>query len=264
MKLAIAGASGRMGRTLIEASLAAADTEVAVALDQAGTASIGRDCGEFLGRTTGVAITSDLTQLGRADTLIDFTRPQGTLEHLQACVAHGTRIVIGTTGFDEAGKRAIAKAAERIAIVFAPNMSVGVNVVFRLLDMAARILDDDYDVEVIEAHHKHKVDAPSGTAIKMGEIVAAARGGSLGELALYARQGDTGERSKGTIGFATVRGGDIVGEHTVLFAGDGERIEITHRSASRRNYAAGSLRAARFLAGRAPGLYDMADVLGLA
>jgi 4-hydroxy-tetrahydrodipicolinate reductase len=264
MKLAIAGASGRMGRTLIEAALAAPDAEITVALDQADAPAIGRDCGDFLGRATGVAVTSDLAQLARADTLIDFTRPDGTLIHLQACLAHGTNLVIGTTGFDDAGKRAIRAAADRIAIVFAPNMSVGVNAVFKLLDVAARILHDDYDVEVIEAHHRHKVDAPSGTALKMGEVVASARGKRLDELAIYAREGHTGERRSGAIGFAAVRGGDIVGDHTVLFAGDGERIEITHRSASRSNYAAGSLRAARFLAGREPGLYDMSDVLGLA
>jgi 4-hydroxy-tetrahydrodipicolinate reductase len=264
MKLAIAGASGRMGRTLIEAALAAPDAEITVALDQADAPAIGRDCGDFLGRATGVAVTSDLAQLARADTLIDFTRPDGTLIHLQACLAHGTNLVIGTTGFDDAGKRAIRAAADRIAIVFAPNMSVGVNAVFKLLDVAARILHDDYDVEVIEAHHRHKVDAPSGTALKMGEVVASARGKRLDELAVYAREGHTGERRSGAIGFAAVRGGDIVGDHTVLFAGDGERIEITHRSASRSNYAAGSLRAARFLAGREPGLYDMSDVLGLA
>jgi 4-hydroxy-tetrahydrodipicolinate reductase len=264
MKLAIAGASGRMGRTLIEAALAAPDAEITVALDQADAPAIGRDCGDFLGRATGVAVTSDLAQLARADTLIDFTRPDGTLIHLQACLSHGTNLVIGTTGFDDAGKRAIRAAADRIAIVFAPNMSVGVNAVFKLLDVAARILHDDYDVEVIEAHHRHKVDAPSGTALKMGEVVASARGKRLDELAVYAREGHTGERRSGAIGFAAVRGGDIVGDHTVLFAGDGERIEITHRSASRSNYAAGSLRAARFLAGREPGLYDMRDVLGLA
>jgi 4-hydroxy-tetrahydrodipicolinate reductase len=264
MKLAIAGASGRMGRTLIEAALAAPDAEITVALDQADAPAIGRDCGDFLGRATGVAVTSDLAQLARADTLIDFTRPDGTLIHLQACLAHGTNLVIGTTGFDDAGKRAIRAAADRIGIVFAPNMSVGVNAVFKLLDVAARILHDDYDVEVIEAHHRHKVDAPSGTALKMGEVVASARGKRLDELAVYAREGHTGERRSGAIGFAAVRGGDIVGDHTVLFAGDGERIEITHRSASRSNYAAGSLRAARFLAGREPGLYDMSDVLGLA
>jgi 4-hydroxy-tetrahydrodipicolinate reductase len=263
MKLAIAGASGRMGRMLIEAALAASDMQITVALDQADAPTIGRDCGEYLGRVTGVTITSDLAQLARADTLIDFTRPEGTLNHLQACLAHGTNLVIGTTGFDDAAKQAIRAAADRIAIVFAPNMSVGVNVVFKLLDVAARILHDDYDVEVIEAHHRHKVDAPSGTALKMGEVVAAARGKRLADSVVYARQGHTGERPPGAIGFATVRGGDIVGDHTVLFAGGGERIEITHRSANRSNYAAGSLRAARFLAGRAPGLYDMTDVLGL-
>lgn len=263
MKLAIAGASGRMGRMLIEAALAAPDAEIALALEQPDSPAIGADCGEFLGQATGVRISSDLAHLAAADVLIDFTRPEGTLAHLQACLASRTRIVIGTTGFEDAGKRAIRAAAEEIAIVFSPNMSVGVNVVFKLLDVAARILRDDYDTEVIEAHHRHKVDAPSGTALALGEVVAAARGQRLEDVAVYARQGHTGERQPGAIGFATIRGGDIVGDHTVLFAGDGERIEVTHRSASRKTYAAGSLRAARFIVERERGLYDMADVLGL-
>lgn len=262
MKLAIAGASGRMGRMLIEAALAAPDVEIALALEQADSPAIGADCGDFLGHATGVRISSDLARLAAADVLIDFTRPQGTLAHLEACLASHTRIVIGTTGFDEAGKRAIRAAAEEIAIVFSPNMSVGVNVVFKLLDVAARILHEDYDTEVIEAHHRHKVDAPSGTALALGEVVAAARGQRFDDVAVYTRQGHTGARRTGAIGFATIRGGDIVGDHTVLFAGDGERIEVTHRSASRKTYAAGSLRAARFIASRERGLYDMADVLG--
>jgi len=262
IKLAIAGASGRMGRMLIEAALADPAMEIAVALEHADSAELGRDCGDFLGRRTGAAIGADLDRIAGADVLIDFTRPAGTAAHLAACRRHGVKMVIGTTGFDEAGKSAIRAAAESIAIVFAPNMSVGVNAALRLLEVAAAILAG-YDVEIIEAHHRHKVDAPSGTALRMGEVIAAAQGKALNELAVYAREGVTGERRAGTIGFAAVRGGDIVGDHTVLFAGTGERIEITHRAGSRVPYALGSMRAARFVADRSRGLFDMHDVLGL-
>ena len=195
--------------------------------------------------------------------LIDFTRPEATLAHLDACVAAGTAIVIGTTGFDDAGKAAIRRASERIGVVFSPNMSVGVNATFKLLEMAAKMMNRGYDIEIIEAHHRHKVDAPSGTALKMGETIATALGEKLADVAVYAREGHTGERKAGSIGFATVRGGDIVGDHTVLFAGTGERIEITHRASSRMTYATGSMRAARFLLGRKSGLFDMFDVLGI-
>jgi len=263
IKLAIAGAGGRMGRMLIEAALADPAMEVAVALDRADSLELGRDCGDFLGRRTGVAIGADLRRLTDADVLIDFTRPEGTAAHLQACLQSGIRMVIGTTGFDDAGKAAIRAAAESIGIVFSPNMSVGVNATFRLLEVAAAVLASGYDVEVIEAHHRHKIDAPSGTALKMGEVIAGAQGKTLKELAVYAREGVTGERRAGTIGFAAVRGGDIVGDHTVLFAGTGERIEITHRATSRMPYALGSMRAARFVAGQPRGLFDMHDVLGL-
>ena len=265
MKIAVAGASGRMGRMLVEAVLEAPDAQLAGALDVSGSPALGRDAGDFLGRSTGVTITDDLgTALDGADVLIDFTRPEGTLRHLEACAARGVRMVIGTTGFDDAGKAAIGAAAQRIGVVFAPNMSVGVNVTFKLLETAAKILSEGYDIEIIEAHHRHKVDAPSGTALRMGEVVAQALGRDLREVAVYGREGVTGERDPSTIGFATVRGGDIVGDHTVLFAGIGERIEITHRSASRVTYAHGSLRACRFLAGHgAAGLFDMQDVLGL-
>jgi len=263
VRLAIAGAGGRMGRMLIEAALADAQVGIAVALDLPGSPELGRDCGDFLGRRTGVAISADLSQLAAADVLIDFTRPEGTAAHLAACRELGVRMVIGTTGFDEAGKQAIRDAAGSIAIVFAPNMSVGVNATFRLLEVAAKILASGYDVEIIEAHHRHKVDAPSGTALKMGEIVAAAQASRLADRAVYAREGVTGERKAGAIGFAAVRGGDIVGDHTVLFAGTGERIEITHRAGSRMPYAVGSMRAARFVASRERGLFDMNDVLGL-
>lgn len=269
MKIAIAGASGRMGRMLIEATLADTGSPplaLAAALDRADGPEIGRDAGDFLGRRTGVAISGGLDALAGADVLIDFTRPEGTLAHLAACVEHNVKMVIGTTGIDAAGRDAIRAASERIAIVFSPNMGIGVNVTLKLLDVAARILaasGGTYDVEVIEAHHRHKVDAPSGTALAMGEAVAAAQGRTLDECAVWTRHGHTGARATGTIGFSAVRGGDIVGDHTVLFAGTGERIEITHRASSRMTYALGSLRAARFLADRPRGLFDMQDVLGL-
>jgi 4-hydroxy-tetrahydrodipicolinate reductase len=264
MKFCIAGASGRMGRMLVEAVLASPGDELTGALDQPGSPALGDDAAAFLGRHCGVAIGADLhAGLAGADVLVDFTRPQGTLAHLAACRALGVRAVVGTTGFDAAGKAAIADAARAIPIVFAPNMSVGVNVVLRLLDLAARALATGYDIEVVEAHHRHKVDAPSGTALAMGEVLARALGRDLADCAVYARQGHTGERDPSTIGFSTIRGGDIVGDHLVLFAGTGERIEIAHKSSSRQGYAQGSLRAAHFLADRAPGLYDMADVLNL-
>lgn len=264
LKIAVAGASGRMGRMLVEAIGAAPDTVLTGALDVAGAPSIGMDAGAFSGQPAGVAIASDLAAgLAGAQFLIDFTRPEGTLKHLEYCAAHGIKVIIGTTGFDDAGKEAIAAAAEKTAIVFAPNMSVGVNVTLKLLEMAARSLSEGYDIEIIEAHHRHKVDAPSGTALKMGEVIADALGRDLGECAVYGREGVTGERDPSTIGFATIRGGDIVGDHTVLFAGTGERIEITHKSSSRVTYAHGALRAARFLADKQTGLYDMQDVLAL-
>jgi len=264
LKIAIAGASGRMGQMLIEAALGEPELALTVALDRGDSPLLGRDCGEPMGRPTGVRVGADLATLAGADVLIDFTRPEATLRHLEACARLGVKMVIGTTGFDAAGRRAIEAAAQRIAIVFAPNMSVGVNATFKLIEQAARMLGTGYDIEIIEAHHRHKVDAPSGTALKMGEVVAAALGRPLSELAVYAREGHTGERRPGSIGFATIRGGDIVGDHTVMFAGAGERIEITHRSGSRQSYAAGSLRAAHFLGSKPAGLYDMFDVLGLA
>ena len=265
LPIAIAGASGRMGQTLIQAVLAAPDCTLAGALDQAGSAALGADPGTFAGRATGLAITADLAAgLRGARFLIDFTRPAGTLAHLAACRAHGVKMVIGTTGFTEAERAQIVEASRDIAIVMAPNMSVGVNVTLKLLEFAAQALAEGYDIEIIEAHHRHKVDAPSGTALKMGEVIAGATGRTLAECAVFERHGHTGERRAGSIGFATVRGGDIVGDHTVLFAGTGERIEITHKSNSRATYAEGSLRAARFLAGQANGLFDMNDVLGFA
>jgi 4-hydroxy-tetrahydrodipicolinate reductase len=261
MRIAIAGADGRMGRMLIESVLANPDLTLAVALDRAGSPSIGQDAGAFLGHKTGVQVTDDLDALSQADCLIDFTRPEGTLAHLQACLKHGTRCVIGTTGFSDEGKKAIQQASQKIAIVFAPNMSVGVNATLRLLDMAARLLNSGYDVEVFEAHHRNKVDAPSGTALAMGQTVANAWGKKLDDIADWARHGETGARETGHIGFSVVRGGDIVGDHTVYFCGTGERIEITHRSGSRLTYAQGSLRAARYLSRKEFGLFDMQDVL---
>ncbi|MBK6552663.1 MAG: 4-hydroxy-tetrahydrodipicolinate reductase [Rhodocyclaceae bacterium] len=264
IRFAVAGAGGRMGRTLIEAILKAPDAELAGALDMAGSPFLGKDAGELVGSPCGVAISDDLeATLAKVECLIDFTRPEGTLRHMDACRRHRVHMIIGTTGMNTEQKLAIQDAARDIPIVFAPNMAVGVNLVFKLLETAAVILNDGYDVEIVEAHHRHKVDAPSGTALRMGEVVAAALGRSLDECAVYGREGHTGERPATQIGFATVRGGDIVGDHTVLFAGTGERVEITHKAASRMPYALGSIRAARFLRGRTNGLYDMQDVLGL-
>ncbi|WP_420821258.1 4-hydroxy-tetrahydrodipicolinate reductase [Ramlibacter rhizophilus] len=263
-RVAIAGVSGRMGQMLVEAVRDSGDCRLAGALDQASSPAIGNDASAFLGHASGVAVTADpRAGLAQAQVLIDFTRPEGTLAHLRACRELGVNLVIGTTGFSDAQKDQIRDAARDIAIVMAPNMSVGVNVTLKLLEMAAQALDTGYDIEIIEAHHRHKVDAPSGTALKMGEVIAQALGRDLKQCAVYAREGVTGERDPSTIGFSTIRGGDIVGDHTVLFAGTGERIEITHKSASRATYAQGSLRAVRFLAGRRSGLFDMFDVLGL-
>jgi len=263
-RVAVAGASGRMGRMLIEAVRNAPDCRLAGALDVAASPAIGSDAGAFLGFASGVAIQADLRAgLQDAQVLIDFTRPEGTMAHLAVCRELGVQAVIGTTGFSDAQKAEIAEIAKDIAIVMAPNMSVGVNVTFKLLEMAAKALSTGYDIEIVEAHHRHKIDAPSGTALKMGEVIADALGRDLKECAVYGREGVTGERDPSTIGFATVRGGDIVGDHTVLFAGTGERIEIAHKSSSRANYAQGSLRAVRFLADQRAGLFDMFDVLGL-
>ena len=262
--IAVAGASGRMGQMLIEAVRADPRCALVGALDMAGSAAIGLDASAFLGRSCGVLITADLAAgVQQASTLIDFTRPEGTLAHLQVCRQRGVNMVIGTTGFSAAQKAEIEAAAKDIAIVMAPNMSVGVNVTLKLLEMAAKAMATGYDIEIIEAHHRHKVDAPSGTALKMGEVIADALGRDLKDCAVYAREGVTGERDPSSIGFATIRGGDIVGDHTVLFAGTGERIEITHKSSSRATYAQGSLRAVRFLADQKTGLFDMFDVLSL-
>ena len=263
-RVAVAGASGRMGRMLIEAIQGSGDCVLAGALDLPGSPGLGQDAAAFLGHTSGVLITDDLhAGLQGADVLIDFTRPEGTLAHLQVCAALGVKAVVGTTGFSDVQKADMAALAHKTAIVLAPNMSVGVNVTLKLLEMAAKALATGYDIEIIEAHHRHKVDAPSGTALKMGEVIADALGRDLNECAVYAREGVTGERDPSSIGFATIRGGDIVGDHTVLFAGTGERIEITHKSSSRATYAQGSLRAVRFLSAHSTGMFDMFDVLGL-
>jgi len=263
-RIGVVGAGGRMGRMLIEATLKDEQLALGAAFDVAGSPVLGKTAGELVGMASDIIVSDDLAGgLKNIDVLIDFTRPQGTLVHLELCRQAGVGMVIGTTGFEAEGKAAIAAAAREIPVVFAPNMAVGVNVVFKLLDMAARIMDRGYDIEVVEAHHRMKVDAPSGTALRMGEVVAAALGRDLEECAIYGREGVTGERDPSTIGFATVRGGDIVGDHTVMFCGIGERVEITHKASSRMPYALGSLRAARFLAGRPNGLFDMQDVLGL-
>jgi len=261
-RVAVAGASGRMGRALIEAIAASPDLVLAAAFDVQGSAAVGSDAAAFLGRPSGVVVSGDArAALAASEVLIDFTRPEGTLGHLALCRELGVAAVVGTTGFDAAQKRTIAAHAEQVPIVLAPNMSVGVNVVLKLLDVAGRALAEGFDVEIVETHHRMKVDAPSGTALKMGEVVAAAQGKSLDDVAAYDRNG---ERPSGSIGFASLRGGDIVGDHTVLFAGNGERIEITHRASSRATYAEGSLRAARFVLGKRSGLFGMDEVLGLA
>ena len=264
IKIAVVGATGRMGRMIIETALKDDAVQLVAAIDQPGNSLIGKPAGELVGIPCDVPVTCD-TEAGiaKADCLIDFTRPGGTLEHLAICRRLKVAMVIGTTGVNDEGKRAIADAAREIPVVFAPNMSVGVNVVFKLLDTASRILSEGYDIEIVEAHHKLKVDAPSGTALRMGEVIADALGRDLKECAIYGREGVTGVRVPSTIGFATVRGGDIVGDHTVMYCGIGERVEISHKAGSRMPYALGSLRAARFLSGKDSGLFDMQDVLGL-
>lgn len=263
--VAVAGAAGRMGRMLVSAIAAADDLRLAVAVDRPDVSSIGADAGELAGvGTAGVAIAGDIAACAPDfDVLIDFSIPDATLEKLDFCVSNAKAMVIGTTGFDEAGLATIRRASEAIPIVMAPNMSVGVNVAFKLIEFAARALGGDVDVEVFEAHHRHKIDAPSGTAVRMGEILADTLGRDLAADAVYGREGITGARDRRTIGFHSLRGGDIVGEHTVTFAGTGERIEITHRAGSRENFAAGAVRAVRFVTGREAGLYGMDEVLGL-
>ena len=263
LKIAIAGVNGRMGRVLVEAVNNHPDTVLSGALEHSGSEVLGLDAGFASGLKTGVAISDDVDAvLAQSDVLIDFTRPEPTLKHLQKCVEKGVNIIIGTTGFDDAGKAAIQAAGEKTGVVFAANFSVGVNLTFHILDTVARVLNEGYDIEIIEGHHRHKVDAPSGTALRMGEVIADALGRDLKECAVYGREGHTGPRDPSTIGFATVRAGDIVGDHTALFATDGERVEITHKASSRMTFAAGAVRAAVWVNGKT-GLYDMQDVLGL-
>jgi 4-hydroxy-tetrahydrodipicolinate reductase len=257
LRVAVAGAGGKMGQTLIEAVLADPSLRLAAALDARGSPAVGRVSG-------GLKVGTDIAKaVGACDVLIDFTRPEGTIAHLEACARAGKAIVIGTTGIAEPLRKAILQAGRRIPIALSPNFAVGVNAVFKLAEVAAGILGDDYDVEIVEAHHRHKVDAPSGTALRLGEIIAAALKRDLKKVSKHGREGDTGARPARQIGFHAIRGGDIVGEHTVIFAGSGERVEITIRSQSRMTYALGALRAARFLHGKRAGLYDMNDVLGL-
>jgi len=264
LNIAISGSSGRMGRALVEAVLQADDLRLHAALDISGSPYLKKNAGELCGSPCRVLISDDVAgALEGTDVFIDFTRPEGTLKHVELCRSHSVKMVIGTTGFTPQQKQKLSGAAKDIAIVFAPNMSVGVNMVFKLLETAAKTLDQGYDIEIIEAHHRHKADAPSGTALRMGEVIASTLGWNLAQSAVYGRQGVTGERFPSTIGFASVRGGDIVGDHTVLFAGNGERIEITHKATSRATFAMGALRAARFLKDKKNGLFDMQDVLGL-
>lgn len=265
IRIAVAGASGRMGRALIETSQRAEGVRLTAAFEREGSDFLGLDAGELAGvGTLRVPIASDLrAALERFDVLIDFTRPEATLAHLEVCADAGRRMVIGTTGFDESGIHRIQEASRRIPVVFSPNMSVGVNLCFKLVDLAARVLGEAVDVEIIEAHHRHKIDAPSGTAVRLGEIAARALGRNLKDCAVYGRQGISGERPRKQIGFSVVRAGDIVGEHTVVFADLGERVEIVHKASNRATFAHGAVRAARWLSARPAGLYDMQDVLGL-
>jgi 4-hydroxy-tetrahydrodipicolinate reductase len=264
LKVVIAGCSGRMGHALLESVFSDAELVLHGAIDRPDSPQIGRDAGEQFGKASGVKISHDVeAALAGADVLVDFTRPEPSLQYLAACQQAGVKLVIGTTGFSTEQKQQIESAAQDIGIVFAPNMSVGVTLLINLVQSAAKVLAEGYDVEIIEAHHRHKVDAPSGTALRLGEAAAAALGRDLETCAVYGREGVTGERDSNTIGFATVRGGDVVGDHTVLFAGIGERVELTHKASSRATFALGALRAAKFLQGRQSGLYDMRDVLGL-
>ncbi len=265
LKIAITGAAGRMGKTLIEACQQAENCSVSAAIERPGISLIGADAGELAGiGTLNVKLVDNLSHVvDDFDVLIDFTSIETTLNNLEICKANGKHIIIGTTGFSDEQKQIIKKAGEQTAVVFAPNMSVGVNLCLKLLQTAASIFSEDYDIEVVEAHHRHKVDAPSGTALRMGEVVAETLGRDLNECAVYGRQGHTGERKADTIGFETIRAGDIVGEHTVMFATEGERVEITHKASSRMTFAKGAVRAAKWLQGKENGLYDMQDVLGL-
>ncbi len=259
-RIAVVGISGRMGLCLIKA----AHQNLTVAISQ-NTHAFNKDAGEFAGvGYLGVPVTLNLEEsLDKFDVLIDFTRPEATMDFLEICRKAGKKIVIGTTGFNDEQKAKIAQIAQEIGVVFAPNMSIGVNLSLKLLEMTAKIMGDYTDIEIIEAHHRHKIDAPSGTALRMGEVIAQTLGQNLKECAIYGREGNTGERDRKTIGFSTIRAGDIVGEHTVMFADEGERVEITHKATSRMTFANGAVRAAIWLHEKEKGLFDMQDVLGL-
>lgn len=261
-KVVITGVSGRMGMALLEGVFADDALTLHAAIDRAGSVLVGQDAGAQFGVASGVKVTSDLSAIDGADVLIDFTRPDAAMQYLSACQQVGVQMVIGTTGFTEAEKAAIESAAKENAVVFAPNMSVGVTLLINLVEQAAKVLNDGYDIEVVEMHHRHKVDAPSGTALRLGEAAAQGLEQDLKDCAVYSREGDTGEREAGKIGFATLRGGDVVGDHTVVYAGIGERVEITHKASSRATFALGALRAAKFLADKESGLFDMQNVLG--
>jgi 4-hydroxy-tetrahydrodipicolinate reductase len=265
MRVAVIGASGRMGKNLIDAVNQAEGLTLSAAIERPGSSLVGADAGELAGvGTLGVKVVDQIElAVDDFDVLIDFTTPDTTMHNIKVCLAHDKKMVIGTTGFDEASLKTLREAAERIAIVFAANFSVGVNLVLKLLKQAAEVLNDGYDIEVIEGHHRHKVDAPSGTALRMGEVVADTLGRDLKECAVYGREGITGARDPNTIGFATVRAGDIVGDHTVLFATEGERVEITHKASSRMTFAKGAARSCLWLQDKATGLFDMQDVLNL-
>ncbi|WP_033375431.1 4-hydroxy-tetrahydrodipicolinate reductase [Leeia oryzae] len=265
LRIAVAGASGRMGRELLSAVHQDANATLGAALDRAGNDFIGQDAGMLIGAPNGIKVSADVeAALKGCDVLIDFTRPEATLQHLEICRKLGVKLVIGTTGFSAEQKQLIQDASKDISIMMAPNMSVGVNVLLKLLQQASKALSEGYDIEIVEMHHRHKVDAPSGTALRLGEVIAETLGRDLATDAVYGREGVTGERDPKTIGFATMRGGDVVGDHTVVFAGIGERIEISHKASSRATFAQGALRASHFLAGKSAGLYDMQDVLGMA
>lgn len=265
IKVVIAGCSGRMGFALLEGVLADPELTLHAAIDRKDSAAIGRDAGEQFGKQTGVMIGHDIVSaLQGADVLVDFTRPEASMQYLQACQQAKVKLVIGTTGFSELEKASILQASQTMGIVFAPNMSVGVTLLIQLVEQAAKVLNEGYDIEVVEMHHRHKVDAPSGTALRLGEAAAKGINKTLKDCAVYAREGVTGEREAGTIGFATMRGGDVVGDHTVVLAGIGERVELTHKASSRATFALGALRAAKYLADKPTGLFDMRDVLGFA
>lgn len=264
-RIAIAGAAGRMGKILIEATLAASDAELTAATVRSGSSLVGVDAGELAGQgKQGITIVSSLAEfINVFDVVIDFTSPQATLEHAKLCAEHGKALVIGTTGFSDEEKQQLLAYQKNIPLCVAANYSTGVNLCFKLLETAARVMAAEADIEIVEAHHRHKVDAPSGTALRMGEVIADTLGRDLKQVAVYGREGQTGARSRDTLGFATVRGGDVVGDHTVMFLADGERVEITHKASSRLAFANGAVRAALWLPQQPAGLYDMQDVLNL-